>query len=73
MFVPSLGMLCLIKMIFLVPPTLNDQICYDDCMPPIYDKKKVATYDDYCDETYAIKSSDDYFYKSCHDYDYPFS
>ena len=19
------------------PPTLNDQICYDDCMPPIYD------------------------------------
>ena len=20
-----------------IPPTLNDQICYDDCMPPIYD------------------------------------
>ena len=35
-----------------------------------YDENKVATYDDYCDETYAIKSSDD---KTCHDYDYPFS
>ena len=33
-------------------------------MPPIYD--------DYCDDTYAIKSSDDYIYKTCHDYDYPF-
>ena len=31
------------------------------------------TYDDYCDETYAIKSSEDYTYKTCHDYDYPFS
>ena len=30
------------------------------------------TYDDYCDDTYAIKSSD-YIYKTCHDYDYPFS
>ena len=30
-------------------------------------------YDDYNDETYAIKISDDYIYKSCHDYDYPFS
>ena len=38
-----------------------------------YDENKVATYDDYCDKTYAIKSSDDYIYKSCHDYDYPFS
>ena len=37
-----------------------------------YDENKVATYDDYCDETYAIKSSDDYIYKTCHDYDYPF-
>ena len=34
-------------------------------MPPIYD--------DYCDATYAIKSSDDYNDKTCHDYDYPFS
>ena len=31
----------------------------------------IATYDDYCDDTYAIKSSDDYI-KTCHDYDYPF-
>ena len=37
-----------------------------------YDENKVATYDDYCDETYAIKSSDDYIYKTCRDYDYPF-
>ena len=38
-----------------------------------YDENKVATHDDYCDETYAIKSSDDYIYKTYHDYDYPFS
>ena len=37
-----------------------------------YDENEVATYDDYCDDTYAIKSSDDYIYKTCHDYDYPF-
>ena len=37
-----------------------------------YDENEVATYDDYCDETYAIKSSDDYIYKTFHDYDYPF-
>ena len=36
-----------------------------------YDENKVATYDDYCDDTYAIKSSD-YIYKTCHDYGYPF-
>ena len=48
---------------------MNDQICYDDCMPPIYDENKVATYDDYCDDTYVIKSSDNY----CHNFDYPFS
>ena len=30
-----------------------------------YDENKVATYDDYCDETYAIKGSDDYIYKTC--------
>ena len=47
------------------PPSLDEQIYYDDSMPPIYD--------DYCDDTYAIKSSDDYIYKNCHDYDYPFS
>ena len=38
-----------------------------------YDENKVATYDNYCDDTYAIKSSDDYIYKTCHDYDYSFS
>ena len=38
------------------PPSFDEQIYYDE----------VATYDDYCDETYAIKSSDDYIYKSCH-------
>ena len=37
-----------------------------------YDENKVATYDNYCDDTYAIKSSDDYIYKKFHDYDYPF-
>ena len=37
-----------------------------------YDENKVATYDDYCDDTYAIKSSD-YIYKTCHNYDYPFT
>ena len=36
-----------------------------------YDENKVATYDDYYDDTYAIKSSDDYI-KTFHDYDYPF-
>ena len=30
-------------------------------------------YDNYCDDTYAIKSSEDYIYKTCHDYGYPFS
>ena len=32
---------------------MNDQICYDDFLPP--------TYDDYCDDTYVTKSSDKYF------------
>ena len=44
-----------------------------EVVPIDYDENKVATYDDYCDETYAIKSSGDYIYKTCHDYDYPFS
>ena len=49
--------------------TISEEVSID------YDENKVATYDDYCDETYAIKSSDDYIYKTCHDYDYdhPFS
>jgi hypothetical protein len=108
-------------------PTLNDQICYCDCMPPIYDdcnnyesgfgrvstlgnnyltilegvesynndksgfgevmtlfivestileevsidydENKVATYDDYYDDTYVIKTSDNYY----HIYEYPFT
>ena len=83
------------------PPSFDEKIYYDDCMPPIYDdyidesgfgevmtffsddstileevaidyENKVAIYDDNCDETIAIKSTDDYIYKSCHDYDYPF-
>ena len=32
-----------------------------------YDENKVATYDDYCDNTYVIKSSDNY----CHKFEYP--
>ena len=58
-------MLCLMKMIFFFPPRFDVQIVYnDDSMPP--------TYDDHCDDTYAIKSSD-YIYKTCHGYDCPFS
>ena len=45
-------------------PSFDMQIYNDDSMPP--------TYDDYCDDTYAIKSTD-YIYKTCHDYGYPFS
>ena len=37
-----------------------------------YDENKVATYDDYCDDTYLIKSSGDYIYKTCHSYDHLF-
>ena len=32
-------------------------------------ENKVATYDDYCDDTYVIKSSDNYF----HNFEYPFT
>ena len=34
---------------------------------------RTKSYDDYCDDTYVIKSSDDYIYKACHNYDYHFS
>ena len=37
-----------------------------------YDENEVATYDDYCDDTYVIKNSDDYIYKAFHNYDYHF-
>ena len=33
----SLGMLCLIKMIFFCPPIFVEQIYYDESIPPIYD------------------------------------
>ena len=32
------------------PPSFDEQIYYDESMPPIYD--------DYCDDTYAIKNKD---------------
>ena len=37
--------------------TISEEVSID------YDENKVATYDDYCDETYAIKSSDNYIIK----------
>ena len=81
----SLGKLC--------PPRFDVQICYDDCMPPIYDDyndesefgevmtlfsdestildeasidydNKVAIYDDYGDDMYAIKNNDNH--ETCH-------
>jgi hypothetical protein len=90
------------KMIILVPPSFDENIYYDESMPPIYDyyidesgfgevmtlfsndstileevsidydENKIATYDDYCDDTYVIKSSDNYIYKTCRSYDSPF-
>ena len=33
---PELGDAMLDEDDLFSPPTLNDQICYDDCMPPIY-------------------------------------
>ena len=114
-------MLRLMNMIFLAPPTFDEQIYYDDNMPPIYDDyidesgfgrvstlgtndptilegvesycnnyesgfgevitlfsdestileevpidydNKVAIYDDYCDDMYAIKSNDNH--ETCH-------
>lgn len=46
------------------PPSFDERNYYDDCMPP--------TYDDYCDDTYAMKKSDDYYYDTFHNYEYPF-
>ena len=34
------------------PPSFDEQIYYDESMPPIYD--------DYCDDTYAIKNKDNH-------------
>ena len=38
------------------PPSFDEQIYYDESMPPIYD--------DYCDDTYAIKNNDNH--ETCH-------
>ena len=86
-------MLCLMKMIFFYPPSFDEQIYYDESMPPIYDdyidesgfgevmtlfcdestipeevpidyENKVAIYDDYCDDLYAIKNND--IHETCH-------
>ena len=38
------------------PPSFNENIYYDDSMPPIYD--------DYCDDTYAINNKDKH--ETCH-------
>ena len=37
-------------------PSFDEKIYYDDSMPPIYD--------DYCDDTYAIKNNDNH--ETCH-------
>ena len=38
------------------PPSFDEQIYYDESMPPIYD--------DYCDDTYAINNNDNH--ETCH-------
>ena len=38
------------------PPSFDEQIYYDESMPP--------SYDDYCDDTYAIKNKDNH--ETCH-------
>jgi len=43
--------------------TISEEVSID------YDENKVATYDDYCDDTYVIKSSDNY----CHNFGCPFT
>ena len=43
-------------MILLVSPSFDEQIYYDESMPPIYD--------DYCDDTYALKNNDNN--ETCH-------
>ena len=52
----SLGMLCLMKMIFLHPPSFDEINYYDDSMSPIYA--------DYGDDMYAIKNNDKH--EVCH-------
>ena len=43
-------------MIFFAPPSFDEQIYYDESIPPIYD--------DYCDDMYAIKNND--IHETCH-------
>ena len=38
------------------PPSFDEKIYYDESMPPIYD--------DYCDDTYALKNNDNH--ETCH-------
>ena len=38
------------------PPSFDEQIYYDESMPPIYD--------DYCDDTYTLKNN--YNHETCH-------
>src|SRR3954467_11725557 len=45
----SLGMLRFMKMIFLAPPSFDEEIYFDDTLSPIYD--------DCCDDTYDIKNT----------------
>ena len=46
-----------------IPPSFDEQIYYDDGMPPIYD--------DYDDDMYAIKNN--YNYETCHhDFNFQF-
>ena len=44
------------EMIFFCPPSFDEQIYYDESMPPIYD--------DCCDDTYALKNNDNH--ETCH-------
>ena len=58
---PKLGDATLNEHYIFVLPSFDMQIYNDNNMPP--------TYDDYCDDTYVIKSSDNY----CHNFEYPFT
>ena len=62
---PKLGDAMLNENDLFIPPTFDEQIYYDDDMPPIYD--------DYCDDTYVMKNSDDYYYNTCYNYENPFT
>ena len=52
----SLGKLCLIEDDIFCPPSFDEQIYYDESMPPIYDY--------YCDDTYAMKKKFAYVERS---------